>query len=102
MLGALPWGGYISLRSVIDARHKRAVNAINVAVAFAVFTVLMLVLQTWSDPATVVVPVFVVSLYVLGALTTIEVVRIARAVAPALLEDVGAEPLPGDAVEPML
>jgi O-antigen/teichoic acid export membrane protein len=102
MLGALPWGIYISLRSVIDARHKRAVNAINVAVAFAVFTVLMLVLQTWSDPATVVVPVFVVSLYVLGALTTIEVVRIARAGAPALAGDVSEESVPGDAAEPML
>jgi O-antigen/teichoic acid export membrane protein len=102
MLGALPWGIYISLRSVIDARHKRAVNAINVAVAFAVFTVLMLVLQTLSDPATVVVPVFVVSLYVLGALTTIEVVRIARGGAPAVPEDVSAEPVPGDAAEPML
>jgi hypothetical protein len=67
-----------------------------------VFTVLMLVLQTWSDAATVVVPVFVVSLYVLGALTTIEVVRIARAGAPALPEDVSAEPVPGDAAEPML
>jgi O-antigen/teichoic acid export membrane protein len=102
MLGALPWGIYISLRSVIDARHKRAVNAINVAVSFAVFTVLMLVLQTWSDAATVVVPVFVVSLYVLGTLTAIEVVRIARSGAPARPEDVSAEPVPGDAAEPML
>jgi O-antigen/teichoic acid export membrane protein len=102
MLGALPWGIYISLRSVIDARHKRAVNAINVAASFAVFTVLMLVLQIWSDAATVVVPVFVVSLYVLGALTTIEVVRIARAGAPALPEDIEAESVPGEAAEPML
>jgi O-antigen/teichoic acid export membrane protein len=94
MLGALPWGVYISLRSVIDARHKRAVNAINVGVSFAVFTVLMLLLQTRADAATVVVPVFVVSLYVLGTLTAIEVVRIARAGAPALPQEVGgAEPM---------
>jgi O-antigen/teichoic acid export membrane protein len=102
MLGALPWGIYISLRSVIDARHKMALNAINVAVAFAVFTVLMLVLQIWVEPATAVVPVFVLSLYVLGTLTAIEVVRIARTGAPALPEDVSAEPVPGNAAEPML
>lgn len=102
MLGALPWGVYISLRSVIDARHKRAVNAINVAVSFAVFTVLMLVLQRWADPASVVVPVFVVSLYVLGTLTAIEVIRIARTGAPAPPEEVEPEPGPGEAAEPML
>jgi hypothetical protein len=43
-----------------------------------------------------------VSLYVLGALTTIEVVRIARAGAPALAGDVSEESVPGDAAEPML
>jgi len=102
MLGALPWGIYISLRSVIDARHKMALNAINVAVAFAVFTVLMIVLQIWVAPATAVVPVFVVSLYVLGTLTSIEVVRIARTGASALPDDVSAEPGPGEAAEPML
>lgn len=76
MLGALPWGIYMSLRTIIDARHKRAVNAINVAVAFAFFVALMLILRTWMDPATVVVPVFVISLYVLGTLTVIEIWRI--------------------------
>ena len=76
MLGALPWGIYMSLRTVIDARHKRAVNAINVAVAFAFFVALMLILSIWMDPANVVVPVFVISLYVLGILTVVEVWRI--------------------------
>jgi O-antigen/teichoic acid export membrane protein len=91
MLGALPWGIYMSLRTVIDARHKRAVNAINVAVAFGFFVALMLILRFWMDPATVVVPVFVISLYVLGALTAFEVWRITH------------RPLPGapsEAAEP--
>jgi hypothetical protein len=79
-----------------------ALNAINVAVAFAVFTVLMLVLQIWVEPATAVVPVFVLSLYVLGTLTAIEVVRIARTGAPALPDDASAVPGPGEAAEPML
>jgi O-antigen/teichoic acid export membrane protein len=83
MLGALPWGIYMSLRTIIDARHKRAVNAINVAVAFAFFVALMLILRTWMDPATVVVPVFVISLYVLGTLTVIEIWRITHRPLPA-------------------
>jgi len=78
MLGALPWGLYISLRSVIDARHKWPVNALNVGIAFAVFAVLMLTLRVWFDDAAIVVPTFVLSLYVLGGLTLIEVRRITR------------------------
>ena len=83
MLGALPWGIYMSLRTVIDARHKRPINAINVGIAFAFFTALMLILHIWMDPATVVVPVFVISLYVLGALTVIELWRVTHGPAPA-------------------
>jgi len=83
MLGALPWGIYMSLRTIIDARHQRAVNAINVAVAFAFFVALMLILRTWMDPAIVVVPVFVISLYVLGTLTVIEIWRITHRPLPA-------------------
>ena len=78
MVGALPWALYVSLRSIIDARHTRAVNAINVAISFGVFLVAMLVLQIWFAPADVVVPAFVGSLYVLGVLTLLEVWRITR------------------------
>jgi O-antigen/teichoic acid export membrane protein len=102
MLGALPWGLYISLRSVIDARHKRPVNALNVGVAFAVFIVLILVLRAWFDPAAVVVPVFVASLYVLGTLTALEVWRIARTGAPVPPPEVIVTTGPGEASEPML
>jgi O-antigen/teichoic acid export membrane protein len=103
MLGALPWGIYMSLRTVIDARHKRAVNAINVAVAFAFFVALMLILRTWRDPATVVVPVFVISLYLLGALTVVEIWRITHRPMPASSsDDVGLDAVAEDAAEPIL
>ena len=83
MLGALPWGIYMSLRTVIDARHKRPINAINVGISFAFFVALMLTLRIWMDPAAVVVPVFVISLYVLGALTVIELWRVTHGPPPA-------------------
>jgi O-antigen/teichoic acid export membrane protein len=102
MLGALPWGLYISLRSVIDARHKRPLNALNVGAAFAVFGILMLILQAWFAVATVVVPVFVVSLYVLGALTSIEVWRITRDAPRAAAEDYGQTVVAEESIEPML
>jgi O-antigen/teichoic acid export membrane protein len=103
MLGALPWGIYISLRSVIDARHKRPLNAINVAIAFAVFGILMLSLQIWFDVASIVVPVFVLSLYVLGILTSIEVWRITRAGAPAgTAMDFALTVAAEESVEPMV
>jgi len=95
MLGALPWGIYMSLRTIIDARHKRAVNAINVGVAFALFTATMLILRIWLDPATVVVPVFVMTLYVLGTLTVVEVWRITHRPLPAASET----PLAGSAAD---
>ncbi len=103
MLGALPWGIYISLRSVIDARHKRALNALNVAAAFALFTVAMLISRAFTDPAVAVVPIFVLSLYFLGALTAIEVWRIARG-QPITARDLAAsgEALAEEAAEPMV
>ena len=66
------------------------------AISFAVFLVAMLVLRTWLDPATVVVPTFVLSLYVLGALTIIEVWRITRRPLEVRLIE------PQEAVEPVL
>jgi O-antigen/teichoic acid export membrane protein len=103
MLGALPWGIYMSLRTVVDARHKRAVNAINVGVSFAFFTTLMLILRIWFDPAYVVVPVFVISLYLLGALTVIEVWRITHSPLPATSSEEAPPDLTAeDAAEPIV
>jgi O-antigen/teichoic acid export membrane protein len=103
MLGALPWGLYISLRSVIDARHKRPLNALNVGVAFVVFSILMLSLQLWFDVAAIVVPAFVLSLYVLGALTAVEVWRITRGDTTAVTaEDYAVTVANEESVEPMV
>jgi len=70
---ALPWGIYMALASVIDAHHVRPVNARNMAVAFAVFLAGAATLAVLHAPAQAVAAVFVVSLYVLGALTLFEV-----------------------------
>jgi O-antigen/teichoic acid export membrane protein len=99
MLGALPWGIYMSLRTIIDARHKRAVNAINVAVSFAFFVAVMLILRTWMDSATAVVPVFVISLYLLGVLTVTEIWRITHRPLPATSS---GEAATEDPVEPIV
>jgi hypothetical protein len=56
-------------------------------------------LQTWFDPAGVVVPVFVISLYMLGVLTVIEIWRITHRPLAAVSGD---EPAPEDAAEPIV
>jgi O-antigen/teichoic acid export membrane protein len=70
---ALPWGIYTALASVIDAHHVRPVNARNMAISFAVFIVGAGTLALIHAPAQAISAVFVVSLYVLGALTLFEV-----------------------------
>lgn len=76
---ALPWGIYMSLASVIDAHHVRPVNARNMAIAFAVFVVLASAAMIASAPPLAVAGAFVVSTYVLGALTLLEVNSITAA-----------------------
>jgi O-antigen/teichoic acid export membrane protein len=79
MVGALPWGLVVTLQSVIDARHYRAVNTRNMAVAFGSLVLLVLAMRwffgptVWSD-----VSAFVISLYVVATLTVVEVLRITR------------------------
>ena len=90
------------MRSVIDARHRRALNAINVAITFAAFTAVTLIAQAFVAPADAVVPIFVVSLYLLGALTVIEVWRITRPEAGMVTLDEAAQALGEEAAEPML
>jgi O-antigen/teichoic acid export membrane protein len=70
---ALPWGIYMSLASVIDAHHVRPVNARNMAITFAVFIAGAGVLMLVNAPALAIAGMFVVSLYVLGALTLFEI-----------------------------
>jgi O-antigen/teichoic acid export membrane protein len=70
---ALPWGIFTTLASVIDAHHVKPVNARNIAIAFVVFVVLTAAAMViWQSPLGVAAA-FVVAIYVLGALTLVEV-----------------------------
>jgi O-antigen/teichoic acid export membrane protein len=77
LVGALPWGVFVTLRSVIDARHVRPINARNMVISFACFVVLALLLPRFVDPTTSAVLAFVLALYLLASLTVLEVGRIA-------------------------
>ena len=77
LVGALPWGAYITLRSVVDARHVKPINARNMVISFACFVVLALTLPRVTDATTSAVLAFVIALYVLAGLTMLEVNRIA-------------------------
>ncbi len=82
MVGALPWGLYVILKSVIDARYVRPVNARNMLVASVTFVIVTVVVRLAAGPPAGIVLAFVLSLYVLGALTVIEVYRIVRGTQP--------------------
>ncbi len=73
MIGALPWGLYVILKSVIDARYVRPINARNMAVAFATFVAIVLVSRFFTDSYQLILVAFVAALFVLGALTVVEV-----------------------------
>ena len=69
IIGALPWGLYVTLKSVIDARHVRAFNTRNMLIAVVSFGLAAVGLAfVWQSSMGVVVA-FVFSLYVLGILT---------------------------------
>jgi O-antigen/teichoic acid export membrane protein len=70
---ALPWGLYMSLGSVIDAHHVNPVNARNMGIAFGVFLPVAGALTLIHAPALWIAAAFVLSLYVLGALTLFEI-----------------------------
>ena len=84
MVGALPWGVYVTLRSVIDARHVRPVNARNIVISFLCFVLFALLLPRVTDQTTSAVLAFVIALWILAGLTIFEVSRISEFVkAPA-------------------
>ena len=90
LVGALPWGVYVTLRSVIDARHVRPINARNVIVAFLCFVLLAVLLPRVTDSTTSAVLAFVIALWILAGLTILEVSRIANFVGePIDLRPVG-------------
>ena len=78
MLGAIPWGVYVLLKSILDARYVAAINARNLAIAFGVFAVAGLPTVVLSAGTTGVLFAFVLGLYALGILTVIEARRSLR------------------------
>ena len=76
LIGALPWAAYITLRSVIDARHVKPINARNLVISFLLAVVLAFVLRRVADPTTSAVLAFVLALWLLAGLTMIEANRI--------------------------
>ncbi|HEY1455006.1 MAG TPA: O-antigen ligase family protein [Candidatus Dormibacteraeota bacterium] len=78
LIGALPWAAYITLRSVIDAHHVRPINARNLLISFLCALALGLVLRRVADPTIAAVLAFVLGLWILAALTLVEVNRIAN------------------------
>ncbi|HKV89431.1 MAG TPA: class I SAM-dependent methyltransferase [Candidatus Dormibacteraeota bacterium] len=73
MIAALPWGLYVILKSVIDARYVRPINARNMAIAFATFVLVALVSRLFTSSYQLILVAFVSALFVLGALTVVEV-----------------------------
>lgn len=84
MLGAVPWGAYVSLKSVIDAQHVRPVNARNMLLACFVFFLALGPLWVIFSPLTGIVSAFVLSLYAVGLLTIREVWLIASGAGPLM------------------
>ena len=73
ILGALPWGFYVILKSIIDARYEFPVNARNLGVAFLTFVVAAFASRLVTTSPTGIVVAFVISLYALGLVTLFEI-----------------------------
>ncbi|HKW72619.1 MAG TPA: hypothetical protein VJQ08_07315 [Candidatus Dormibacteraeota bacterium] len=73
LIGAVPWGIYITHRSVIDAGHVFPMNARNMLISFVGFVVALLVLNTLTNPNAAAVLAFDAALYVLAILTLFDV-----------------------------
>lgn len=74
MLAAVPYGVYVMLKSVIDARHVTAVNARNMGAAFALFAALAIP-SALTGARLGVLGAYVVAICLLGVLTVFEVRR---------------------------
>ena len=94
MAAALPWGLYVTLKSVIDARHFQAINARNTVIAFVVFLGLTPLLGLVLIAPYPSIAAFTASLYLLAALTLLEVYLATRGdTLPQPVTDIQAEPL---------
>jgi len=94
MAAALPWGLYVTLKSVVDARHFQAINARNTVIAFVVFLGLTPLLGLVLIAPYPSIAAFTASLYLLAALTLLEVYLATRGdTLPQPVTDIQAEPL---------
>jgi O-antigen/teichoic acid export membrane protein len=75
LLGAIPWGIHITLRSVLDARYEQAMNARNMVVSFLIFILVAGPAALWVGAVYGVILAFVVALAVLAGLTVAGVLR---------------------------
>jgi O-antigen/teichoic acid export membrane protein len=88
MLAAPPYALYVTLKSVVDARHVRAVNTRNLALAAVAFAVLVGVMDLWAKlNSAVILGCFDLSIGLVGGLTAFEVLRIIRGPAAAEFAD---------------
>lgn len=76
MLGALPYVLYICIRSVLDAFYEKAVNTVNLLIAFTAFVGFSLAVQFSSNDPQYILFAFVIGLYILGALSLLGIRRI--------------------------
>lgn len=77
ILAALPWGLFVALRNIIDARDARPVNARNLGAALVIFAGGSLALVPPFGVGGIAVA-FVAAIFALGALTVLEVGRMFR------------------------
>jgi len=75
LLGAIPWGIHITLRSVLDARYERAVNARNMVIGFLAFGLVLVPASVLWGPVQGVIIAFVLALTVLASLTVAGVLK---------------------------
>lgn len=77
-LAALPLSLYYAVRGVVDAHHARAINSLNNLIALSVFLGLAFLPGTGPHPSSIIAAL-VISVWVLGILTMLEVRRILNA-----------------------
>lgn len=74
-LGSLPYVIYVSMRNIIEAYYIKAVNSWNIIISLLVFIVISWVMA-FGRGVYSVASVFVIAMYILGALTVWEIRKI--------------------------
>ena len=78
MGGGIAYAIYVSLRSIVDAYHVKGVNTINILLSLSVFLGISLGGYVMSGNGALILPGFLLSLFLLGALTIREVAGILK------------------------